>query len=185
MCEFIIISIFLKPSFSLFLMVIKFVTSSVVHEHYDYGLITNKDKNIPLTEEYLNPLFLGIWLVSQLLFPNHPLFKISLHDLFCQYFSSLLYVYLDLFSLPFKIKWPIQVLKNFCGMVTQWLFIYFTFYNIKVSLYLLSKKIKIRFINVAKTSISPSVPMRNNDWHQSRGISERTKVKIERFQHDV
>lgn len=68
------------------------------------------------------------------------LLKISLHDLFCQCFSSLLYVYLGLFSLPFKIKCPIQVLKNFCGMVTQWLSKYFTFYNMKVSSYLLSKK---------------------------------------------
>lgn len=124
------------------------------------------------------------------------LLKISLHDLFCQCFSSLLYVYLGLFSLPFKIKCPIQVLKNFCGMVTQWLSKYFTFYNMKVSSYLLSKKKKpkhglylknkqTQFMNIAKTTIFPSVPMRYDGWHQSRSISESTKVKIERFQHDV
>lgn len=67
-----IISIKKKPSFSFILMVIKFVTSSVVLENYDYGLITNKDKNFLLTEENHNLLFLSIWFICQLIFPNHP-----------------------------------------------------------------------------------------------------------------
>lgn len=67
-----IISLKKKPSFSFILMVIKFVTSSVVLENYDYGLITNKDKNFLLTEEHHNLLFLSIWFVRQLIFPNHP-----------------------------------------------------------------------------------------------------------------
>lgn len=48
-------------------------------------------------------------------------------------------------------------------------------YNIKVSLYILSKKIRTWFINVGKTSTSPSISMRNDGQHQSKGIFESTK----------
>lgn len=70
------------------MLVIKFVIPLVVHEHYDYGLIINKDKDL-LLSEYFNLLFLNVWLMSWYFPTTHrfvTLLKISLHNIFTAVF---------------------------------------------------------------------------------------------------
>ena len=95
--------------------------------------------------------------------------------IFYLWFSSLTYVYWGLFSLPFKIKCPMQILRLW-GVLPKWLYIYYLWYQ---SIFVLLNYEKKRqniwmYINILKTNTYPPVSVKYDD--QSHRINVFLKI---------
>lgn len=90
--------------------------------------------------------------------------KTSPHAYLLPLFSSLIYIYLGLFSLPFKIKCPIRILKRW-GMLPKWLYIYYLWYQSIFALLNYQKRNQNiwMYINIVKTNTYPTVSVKYDD----------------------